>query len=78
MKVQEQVVGNVSVFRVSGAHAHRDAGTLLGYVRRALRRADRVKSPSRGSLIRQHRGLSTVAGSRRRRRSVGASVVSVA
>ena len=40
--------------------------------------SDRVKSPSRGSLIRQHRGLSTVAGSRRRRRSVGASVVSVA
>ena len=39
---------------------------------------DRVKSPSRGSLIRQHRGLTTVAGSRRRRRSVGASVVSVA
>ena len=34
---------------------------------------DRVKSPSRGSLIRQHRGLTTVAGSRRRRRSVGAS-----
>ena len=38
----------------------------------------RVKSPSRGSLIRQHRGLSMVAGSRWRRRSVGASVVSVA
>ena len=45
---------------------------------RELIAADRVKSPSRGSLIRQHRGLTTVAGSRRRRRSVGASVVSVA
>ena len=55
-----------------------DLMVLRSFGRRCLETlSDRVKSPSRGSLLRQHRVASS-AGLRRRRRSVGASAVPVA
>ena len=44
----------------------------------AINLPERVRSPSRGSLVRQHQGASTVVGWRWRRRPVRPSAVSVA
>ena len=41
MKVEQKVVANVAVFRVSGVHTTRDAGTLQAKVDRALQRGFR-------------------------------------
>ena len=45
MKIEQKVVANVAVFRVSGAHTTRDAGTLQAKVDRALQRGFRKRGP---------------------------------